>query len=280
VTAAGARAALSAESSRVLTTTGGGTVGQVTLKEDVAITPTLRGGGLALLTVQASGSLSFWPSGTGASCGANGTVIANATPWMSSHTVQPVAGAGWLTLRVANRARSVTRIKLTVWTAAGTASTFVPDRDIATDQTIRAYLPAGGLVDLWTSAGGGASAKAPLTKVQTTSWTTSLRGDVIGVGVATGAQRGALFPRRSVTLPAAVSCARHTARIAVTKVGRKKARKVVVVVNGKKVRTLSRLKVKGYGVKVPAKGTITLKAKVTSRHGTTRTTARTYAACR
>lgn len=272
------RNTLTTSSTRNFTNGAGAVVGNLQQRLDVVIAPTMRAGGLAVLDLRASGAIAFWPSGTNATCGAASGSMVNGNSIAYLQTTQPIAGAGWLDLQTVNSSPNAANVQLTVWNAAGTVTTFVPQREVPSRASSHIYLPAGGMVRLWASVGTSVTRSRPITPYSEQRWSTAMRGVVTPIGAATGVQRGKLAARRSVVLPAAVSCA-GSARIKVSKYGKKKSRSISILVNGKTKKKITRLRVKGYTVKVPRKGTITIKAKVTTAKGKKRATVRTYAAC-
>lgn len=265
------------KSHRILT--GSALVGRVEAIGQVDVTPKLRNGGLATIDLNTSGTINFWPSGLATTCGDANDNIGIAGVSTQPSSTQPTGAGGWLTLSITHTGTGQTTVYPTVYDAAD-RKTELPDAQVTGGtRTMGLLVPPRGFVEIWAPSGTSTVPKAPLTKLVTTTWTSKIHGVITPLGTALRNQSGNSTTRRLVALPKAVSCS-GKARVAVTTYAKKKKTKsVTILVNGKTVKRISRVKRYTYSVKVPKKGGITIKAKIKPRHGKTRVTTRTYAPC-
>lgn len=243
--------------------------------------PTLVAGGLRLVTGHASGSAEIYPVAGGPVCGSPSGEMGSRRALVAVRSYQPVPGAAWLDLTLVNQTpANPFTFETVVANSAGARVGGIPQREVATTQHLRIFVPARSA--LWLEGKNEASARArrPLTATVTSTFAFTFRGVVTPIGAASTAQSGPAPARRAVTLPAAVSCSARKATVRVTRYARKKARTVVVRVNGTRVRTITRPTARKHVVKVPARGGIRIKATVTFKNGKKKTTSRSYAACR
>jgi hypothetical protein len=245
------------------------------MRTDVSVAT--RGGGLSSISVGAWTTASLNKFG-GASCGGGGR-MGSSTASLALNSVERIVVSGWLDLTVTGIASYQVSVRPP---GAAADSVPVPRRDVAGGMSkARVFLPAGGavIVEFW--SGTSAALYDPPDARRASSATGILRGVVTPVGAAVGGERGARLARRAIALPAAVSCSTGRAGVRLTKVAKRKAKSVVLSVNGHVAKRVKRVtRARGYAVRVPRSGPITITANVTPKHGKKVKVRRSYAACR
>jgi hypothetical protein len=193
--------------------------------------------------------------------------------------VLPIVHAGWLDLGgwAKGRGRAAYEVGLV---PPGASSATSATGNLLAAQHNRVYLPAGWSVIVSMRGEFSVESNASDNGLSSGSLSLSFSGRVTLAGAAVNAAHGKRFARRSVALPAAVSCS-GSAAVRLTRYARKKAKSVTFLVNGHRVRTVKRIKrARTLGIRVPTSGPITISAKVTPKHGKKARVTRSYAACR
>jgi hypothetical protein len=256
---------------------------QSTMAADASVST--ASGGLASFSVSETASASFTMSANAkpSDCGSN-YLLGSATPSQSFLSVLPIRTSGWLDVASSISGSGPVEVAAAVGLVRPGGS------DVSTypflQQTLgsakrRVYLPAGWSVAIALNVEADASLHNPIDPRRSAAAVkASFSGRFTPAGAAVNAAHGARVARRSVTLPASVSCA-GSARVKVTKYARKKARSVAILFNGrvaKRIKTIKRARY--HTVRIPTAGPITISAKVTPKHGKKVKVVRSYAACR
>jgi len=144
--------------------------------------------------------------------------------------------------------------------------------------TNRIFVPSGRIA-IFINAYVYGSTFSDGTYSQSSSDASAVTATFTPTGEATGAAVGTA--RDLVALPDSVDCNAHRATVSITKKAKKKAKRIDVFVNGKKARTVKRIKrPTALTVAVPATGAVTVKVVLTRKPGKKKpTVARTYAPC-
>jgi hypothetical protein len=269
---------------RVIQTTGGTPVAVSQSKMASAASVATASNALTAFSVRetASAAFSMIAGRSPGDCGSN-HLLGSATPSQSFLSVLPIRTSGWLDVASSISGSGPVEVAAAVGLVRPGGS------DVSTypflQQTLgsakrRVYLPAGWSVAIALNVEADASLHNPIDSRRAASVSASFSGRFTPAGAAVNAAHGARVARRSVTLPASVSCA-GSARVKVTKYARKKARSVAILVNGrvaKRIKTIKRARY--HTVRIPTAGPITISAKVTPKHGKKVKVVRSYAACR
>jgi hypothetical protein len=253
---------------------------------DATVSTKFAGGIPATIAATMSAGVSWGTVSGGATCGAG--LWGSGTAENRFLIIQPFARSGWLDLTVTASGVQAANAHIVV-NLVQPDGRIVPS-PVPTSNLVTASVHAGSVRHAFVvPAGwsiliqGAASANGAIADVDNPTRTSSVGLSIAGTAAPTGGavtpESGKATARKAVVLPGAVSCA-GSARVAVTKYAKKKARSVTFLVNGRTAKKVKRIKkARGYTIRVPQTGGITLTAKVKLKSGKKVSAVRRYAPC-
>lgn len=158
------------------------------------INPTLRHGGLSGFTATGSGELTFQPL-LARSCSASTGAMAQGLARLDLSTIQPIAGAGWLTVNFTQQAPNPGTLSVVTWDHRGRQVTRHSGLKVPAHRRLRVHLPARGTVWVVGTAMSYSSVSAPLPATTTLPFELTMRGVVTPVESCT--RRAAGQPGRA-----------------------------------------------------------------------------------
>ncbi|UDY24428.1 hypothetical protein [Nocardioides sp. Kera G14] len=245
------------------------------------VTASVGATGLRSLAIDAVGSSTATRLAAG-TCGDNG---ATALSWASSLAdgSYKVNKAGWLDVTATKH--SGDWASFTVDVVRPDESSFYPRPygDLSGTEHVRAYIPAGSLVEVRAEATGSIALMGTASSAKDVA-SVSIRATVGLAGAAASGEAGAAKAKTAVVLPTTVACSGSTSRagkaqVALTKYAKKKAASATITVNGKVKKRIAKVRAKSYGVALPATGAITIRTKLKLKSGATVAVKRSYSAC-